>query len=47
MDWFLSVLSAYITNRIWVFESVNDNILKEAILFFAGLLFSRVIDTRM
>lgn len=43
--WFLSVLFAYITNRIWVFESENDNILKEIILFFGGRLFSGVVDT--
>ena len=27
--WFFSVLFAYITNRIWVFESKSPNILKE------------------
>jgi len=45
--WFLSVLFAYITNRIWVFESKNDNILKEIVLFFGGRLFSGVIDTAL
>lgn len=43
--WFFSVLFAYITNRIWVFESKNKNILKEAILFFGGRLFSGLVDT--
>jgi len=45
LAWFFSVLFAYITNRIWVFESDNDNILKEIILFFSGRLFSGVVDT--
>ena len=43
--WFLSVLFAYVTNRIWVFESSNTNILKEGILFFGGRLFSGILDT--
>lgn len=43
--WFLSVLFAYVTNRIWVFESENTNILKEIILFFSGRIFSGVVDT--
>ena len=43
--WFLSVLFAYITNRIWVFESDNSNILKEGILFFGGRIFSGALDT--
>lgn len=43
--WFLSVLFAYITNRIWVFESTNTDFIKEAILFFGGRLFSGVLDT--
>lgn len=45
--WFLSVLFAYITNRIWVFESKNENIIKEIVLFFGGRLFSGVIDTAL
>ncbi len=43
--WFLSVLFAYVTNRIWVFESENTNVLKEGLLFFGGRLFSGVLDT--
>ena len=43
--WFLSVLFAYITNRIWVFESINDNIIKELSLFYVGRVFSGVVDT--
>ena len=43
--WFLSVLFAYITNRLWVFESTSSKILKEISLFFGGRLFSGVLDT--
>ena len=43
--WFLSVLFAYITNRIWVFESSNANIIKEGVVFFVGRLFSGILDT--
>lgn len=45
LAWFFSVLFAYVTNRIWVFESVNSNILKECALFFGGRLFSGAVDT--
>ena len=45
LAWFFSVLFAYITNRIWVFESKNDNIIKECALFFGGRLFSGAVDT--
>ncbi len=43
--WFFSVLFAYVTNRIWVFESKSSNILKEMSLFFGGRIFSGVVDT--
>ena len=45
--WFFSVLFAYITNRIWVFESKSPNILKEMALFFGGRIFSGVVDTAL
>ena len=45
--WFLSVLFAYVTNRIWVFESKSPDILKEASLFFGGRLFSGILDTTL
>lgn len=45
--WFLSVLFAYITNRIWVFESKSPDILKEMSLFFGGRIFSGAIDTAL
>nr|WP_294998918.1 GtrA family protein [uncultured Methanobrevibacter sp.] len=45
LAWFFSVLFAYVTNKIWVFESKNKNILREMSLFFGGRLFSGVVDT--
>ncbi len=45
--WFFSVLFAYITNRIWVFESKSPDILKEMSLFFGGRIFSGVVDTAL
>lgn len=42
--WFLSVLFAYVTNRIWVFESNSNNILKEVFLFFSCRSFSGLVD---
>lgn len=47
LAWFLSVLFAYITNRIWVFESKSPDILKEMSLFFGGRIFSGAIDTAL
>ena len=34
VSWFLSVVFAYITNRIWVFESKSKNAAKETAEFF-------------
>jgi len=45
LAWFFSVVFAYITNRIWVFESKNKNILLEFSLFIGGRIFSGVLDT--
>lgn len=45
--WFLSVLFAYVTNRIWVFESKSPDILKECALFFGGRIFSGAVDTAL
>ena len=38
ISWVLAVLFAYITNRIWVFESKSKNIIKEMIKFFTSRL---------
>ena len=43
--WFFSVLFAYVTNRIWVFESKSTKIAKEMALFFGGRIFSGAVDT--
>lgn len=46
--WFFSVLFAYITNRIFVFEQVNFGIygiIREISLFFIARLLSGVIET--
>ena len=45
--WVASVLFAYVTNRIWVFESKSTNIIKEISLFFGGRLFSGILDTAL
>lgn len=47
LAWFFSVLFAYVTNRIWVFESKSPDILKEMALFFGGRIFSGVVDTAL
>lgn len=46
--WFFSVLFAYITNRIFVFEKVNftiRSIIKEGSIFFLARLFSGFVET--
>ena len=43
--WILSVFFAYFTNRTWVFESENKNIIKEISRFYSARLFTGVIDT--
>lgn len=47
LAWIISVLFAYITNRIWVFESKAKGwrILKEILLFFASRLTSLGAET--
>ena len=43
--WFGSVLFAYITNRKWVFESENENIISEMPMFYSGRVFTGVLET--
>jgi putative flippase GtrA len=43
--WFFSVVFAYITNKIWVFESKSNEILHEFILFVGGRIFSYLVET--
>ena len=44
MAWFLSVLFAYVTNRKYVFDSKNNQIIKEAISFFGSRLATGIMD---
>jgi len=43
--WFLSVVFAYITNRIFVFKSKNKKIFSEFTFFVGSRLFSGCLDT--
>lgn len=43
--WFLSVLFAYVTNRRWVFQSKDGNVIREAAAFFSGRIGTGVLDT--
>jgi Predicted membrane protein len=45
MAWFLSIVFAYVTNRIFVFESKNEKILHEFSLFLIGRGFSGILDS--
>lgn len=47
LAWVISVLFAYVTNRIWVFESKAKGwrVLKEMVLFFASRLTSLGAET--
>ena len=40
VSWIMACLFAYITNRIWVFESKSKEIIKEMIKFFTARLFT-------
>lgn len=47
LAWLLSVVFAYITNKIWVFESKCTSIaqlIKEIVSFFGARIFSGVLD---
>ena len=44
MAGFLSVLFAYVTNRKYVFDSKNNQIIKEAISFFGSRLATGIMD---
>lgn len=45
LAWFVSVVFAYITNRILVFESKNSQIILEFTFFVGGRVFSGFLDT--
>lgn len=42
--WVLSVIFAYVTNRLWVFEKGNKSTLKEATEFFMARVSTGVLD---
>lgn len=44
LAWILSVLFAYVTNRNYVFESKDNNILREMCSFFGFRILSFVLD---
>lgn len=44
ISWIVSVTFAYITNRIYVFNSKNNNITKEIIKFYSSRLTTLLID---
>ena len=44
ISWVLSVLFAYVTNRVWVFESDNKTKIKEAGEFFLARISTGVLD---
>lgn len=44
MAWFLSVLFAFGTNRLFVFRSKNKDVLREGLTFFGGRIVSGVSD---
>lgn len=49
-SWICAVTFAYITNRIWVFESYVENIkdlFREAVSFYGGRLFTLLVEAVM
>ena len=44
ISWILSCLFAYITNRIWVFESKDEQIFKEVIKFFVARITTLILE---
>lgn len=44
ISWALSVIFAYVTNRIWVFESKNKSTLREAVEFFLARISTGLLD---
>ena len=47
LAWLFSVIFAYITNKLWVFEKTENNILFEFLLFMGGRIFSGVVDSSL
>lgn len=42
--WFVAVLFAYFTNRIFVFQSVNSRLFKECVNFYAARIFTGLFE---
>ena len=42
--WFLSVLFAYVTNKLYVFESSSKEFIKEIVSFFSSRLSTGILD---
>lgn len=50
ISWICAVTFAYLTNRVWVFESHASNgkeILTEALSFYGGRVFTLLVETAM
>lgn len=43
--WLFSVIFAYVTNKLWVFEETENNIILEFTLFIGGRIFSGFVDS--
>lgn len=43
-SWFLAVVFAYVTNKLWVFEKGNKSTLKEACEFFLSRISTGILD---
>ena len=44
IPWFLSVLFAYVTNKLYVFESSSKEFIKEIVAFFSSRLATGILD---
>lgn len=44
LSWLVAFLFAYITNRLFVFQSKNDNVLKEFSKFFLSRISTLILD---
>lgn len=44
-SWFLAVLFAYITNRIWVFEKNGIGFIKQMLLFYEGRVLTLLLES--
>lgn len=47
ISWIISVFFAYITNKIWVFESRKKNYLSEAVVFFGCRGLTGILDVAL